>query len=137
MGGEIGIKIDSIKTSGDIVSPFSDICPYSATIELSLYEGNTAFHICVDNDWGYLAIEVLKPILQKANELHMSLLGKINEEQPEVILLGKNEYRLLDILHIARDGEEGIKTIKSVPIVKGNFNNGCKLLGKKEDLPFY
>ncbi len=97
-------------------------------------------HLCGENDWGYLALEVLKPILQTAIGIHGEIVSHINESKPEVILVGRNDFRLLDILHIARDGEEGISIIRGIPVVKGDFDNGIKYLGKKTkddtELPF-
>lgn len=82
----------------------------------------------------------IKPILQGANSIYTDILNNISDRKPEVILVGRNEFRMLDILHIARDGQEGITVIRGVPIVRGEFDNGIKYLGKKteddSELPF-
>ena len=52
--------------------------------------------------------------------------------KPEVVVVGKNDFRMLDVLHLVRDTEKGISIIRNVPIVKGNFLNGVKFLGKQD-----
>lgn len=138
IGGELGIKIKRINQDRDIVRPysFSD----RACIDLSMVgEDGQRLHICGDNDWGYLGLEIIKPILKAGIELNFKILSGIEENNPEVILVGRNDYRILDILHSARDSEEGISVIRGVPVVKGEFDNGVKYLGKmdkEQDLPF-
>jgi len=143
MVGELGIKIVNAVTQKreDMLRPF-DRCPYraEASIDLTLNGNKDEFlHICGDNDWGYIAVDILKPLLQEANKLYIEILNEIGKRKPDVILVGMNEFRLLDILHIARDGEYGISVIKNIPVVRGNFCNGIKYLGKNESdeyLPF-
>jgi len=138
MGGELGIKIKEIKQDRDIVRPYS----YSerTCLDLSMFgEDGLWLHICGDNDWGYLGLEIIKPILKEGIELNSKILSGIEENKPEVVLVGRNDYRILDILHIARDSEEGISVIRGVPVVKGGFDNGVKYLGKmnhESELPF-
>lgn len=109
-------------------------------LDLSMFsDDNQLLHICGENDWGYLALEVLKPILKEGVLLNREIMNGIDKNKPEVVLVGRNDYRILDILHTARDSEEGISVIHGVPIVKGNFNNGIKYLGEKEtemELPY-
>ena len=117
----------------DIVRPYKGI-GVKSMMDLSLFgDDNHWLHICGDNDWGYLSLEVIKPILQEANSIYCEILKNIDDRKPEVILVGRNEFRMLDILHIARDGEEGISIIKGIPVVKGNFDNGTKYLGTKNE----
>lgn len=133
IGGELGIKVMKINPDRDIVRPYNGI-GVKSMMDLSLYgDDNHWLHLCGDNDWGYLALEILKPILQEANRLYYKISNNINSHKPEVVLVGRNEFRMLDILHAARDGEEGISVIMGVPIVKGNFDNGIKYLGKKTE----
>lgn len=140
IGGELGIKIIKIKPDSEAVRPY-DGYGHKRMTDLNLFgDDNHWLHICGENDWGYLALEVLKPILQTAIGIHKEITDHINESNPEVILVGRNDFRLLDILHIARDGEEGISIIRGIPVVKGDFDNGVKFLGKKtkddSELPF-
>ena len=126
MGGELGIKIKNLRCSDGLVNPFNDYRS-KPQIDLSIMsENNECLHICGENDWGYLALDILKPILQKGIQLYLEIREKIYSQKPEVVLVGKNEFRILDILHIARDSEQGIETMLDVPIVKGDFDNGVK-----------
>ena len=79
-----------------------------------------------------MAVELLKPLLQEANKLYLEISKNIEKMKPEVVMVGKNDFRMLDILHLVRDTEEGISIIRNVPIVKGNFLNGVKFLGKQD-----
>lgn len=136
MGGELVINVSKVRSDNWFVKPLN---PDKPSNDLTMVDSEGKYlHICGDNDWGYLAVELLKPILKTGNELYCEISSKINELDPEVVLVGKTEYRILDILHIARDSEQGIAVIKGVPIVKGNFDNGVKYLGKREMnyLPF-
>ena len=136
MGGEFAINVSKVRSDNWFVKPLK---PDNPSNDLTMVDSEGKYlHICGDNDWGYLAVELLKPILKTGNELYCEISSKINELDPEVVLVGKTEYRILDILHIARDSEQGIAVIKGVPIVKGNFDNGVKYLGKREMnyLPF-
>lgn len=136
MGGELVVNVSAVKSDNWFVRPLN---PDNPNNDLTMVDNEGKFlHICGENDWGYLAAELLKPILKTGNELYYDISSKIDDLDPEVVLVGKTEYRLIDILHIVRDSEQGITVIKGVPIVKGDFNNGIKYLGKKEMdyLPF-
>lgn len=138
IGGELGVNVKDIKRDKDIVRPYHLACKNSMDLSL-LTDDNSWLHICGDNDWGYLALEVLKPILQTGVKLNSEILNQISEKNPEVVVVGRNDFRILDILHTARDSEKGISVIHGVPIVMGDFDNGFKCLGNKEkeaDLPF-
>lgn len=139
IGGELGIKVMKIRPDSEAVRPY-DGYGHKRMMDLSLFgDDDHWLHLCGDNDWGYLTLEVLKPILKEAIRLHEDIVDNLSVSKPEVILVGRNDFRLLDILHIARDSEEGISVIRGVPIVRGDFDNGIKYLGRKTDpieLPF-
>lgn len=143
MGGELGILISHVSVSSDMVRPYG-YYSYPLTnpsMDLTLHSEDGQFlHICGDNDWGYLAVDILIPLLKEASKIYNEICNKVVHEQPEVILVGKNEFRMLDILHMARGCGEHISIIKGVPVVKGNFDNGVKYYGKEksldESLPF-
>jgi hypothetical protein len=135
MTSEIGMKIGHVTTSADIVRPYgSAFYQHVPCTDLNIFDdsGTNVLYVCGENDWGYFALDILKPILKEANTLYGKIRDDIEKSRPEAILVGKNEFRILDILHIARDGEEGISVIDSVPIVPGNFDSGVKFLGKDE-----
>lgn len=138
IGGELGVNVKDIKRDKDIVRPYHSSCRNPMDLSL-LTDDNDWLHICGNNDWGYLALEILKPILQTGIKLNSEICDQISEKNPEVIVVGRNDYRILDILHTARDSEKGISMLRGVPIVMGYFDNGFKCLGNKEreaDLPF-
>lgn len=140
IGGELGIKVVRVEPDSECIRPY-DGYGHRRMTDLNLFgDDDHWLHICGDNDWGYLALEVLKPILQTAIGIHEEIIDHISVSDPEVILVGRNDFRLLDILHIARDGEEGISVIRGIPVVKGDFDNGVRFLGKKTkddlELPF-
>lgn len=130
MNGEIVMNIESVHSDHQFMEP-NDSMSSSNDLTIVAKDGE-CLHICGKNDWGYLAIELLKPILKAGTELYTKVSNEISEYNPEVVLVGTNDYRLLDIIHIARDSEFGISVIKGVPIIKGDFVKGIKHLGKKD-----
>lgn len=138
IGGELCFKVAKVYSDRSFIRPDGKF-GFSGN-DLSMMNTDKEYlHICGENDWGYLAVELLKPLLQEANKLYIEISSQVDNLNPEVILVGKNDFRLLDILHTVRDSEFGISVIKGVPVVKGDFLNGVKYLGKKEyegELPF-
>lgn len=140
IGGELVLQVEKVKSDGNFTRPnesFYDINRRYGN-DLNIFEKDSLLHICGNNDWAYLAVDLLKPLLREANKLYYEISKRISDVRPEVVVVGKNDFRMLDILHLVRDTEEGVSIIKNVPIVKGNFLNGVKFFGKKdiEELPF-
>lgn len=136
MNGEIGLKIKKVSCSNDLIRPLSEYRDNPA-IDLAIQTTDDGFfHICGDNDWGYLALEAIKPILKEGIQLELKILEDVQKYKPEVIVLGKNDFRIFDILHTARDGEYGIKMFRGVPVVKGKFLDGIKYYGKNNEIEF-
>lgn len=137
IGGELAINIARVRSDRWFIEPASPDKPWS---DLTMEDTEGKYlSICGENDWGYLAAELLKPLLIKGNDLYYEISKNISKLNPEIVLVGKNDFRLLDIVHLVRDPECGISIIKNVPIIKGDFTKGIKYLGNKgteEYLPF-
>lgn len=136
MGGELGIKIAKAYGSREIVRPYGEYSEYiDLTIESATREN---LHICGANDWGYLAADILKPVIKEAYRVYAQITNGILKNNPEVILLGRNEYRLIDIYRQLRNEQDTETQIMKVPYVKGDFANGIKYLGsqKEDSFPF-
>ena len=144
IGGELGMKISKVEFSRDedMIKPFTDdgylIREFGKNldqyIDLDIYEkdGNI-LHICGKNDWGYLMIDTLMPLIKYADNVLQKILKMLEEYggKPEVIVLGKNEYRAVDIIHRLRENGDPINVFLSIPVVKYEQNNYIKLLGNK------
>lgn len=141
MGGELGINVKRVYSDNGFIRPgelyWSISKKYGNDLLIEDIDGSHLY-ICGDNDWAYLAVDLLKPLLREANKLYYEISKRISDVRPEVVVVGKNDFRMLDILHLVRDTEEGVSIIKNVPIVKGDFLNGVKFFGKQniEELPF-
>lgn len=137
MGGELCINVKLVKSDNHFVKPFNSNNPSN---DLTMVDEDGKYlHICGNNDWAYFAAELLKPVLKTGQELYSEIFTKVSKDNPEVVLVGRNEFRLLDIVQTVRDLEQGAPVIMGVPVVKGNFANGIKYLGKMETeecLPF-
>lgn len=138
--GEIGLKVNKVVFDKDMVEPYNERNTVYRYIDLDIWSDKDVFHICGENDWGYLVIEALLPLLRYAQDVLKSIDTMLQActEAPEVIILGKNEYRAVDILHRIRGLGDEIETYKSIPVVRSNTkDNQIKLLGNNEELnPF-
>ena len=135
IGGELGINVKRVYSDNGFIRPgelyWSISKKYGNDLSMEDIDGSH-LHICGDNDWAYLAVDLLKPLLREANKLYLEISKNIEKMKPEVVVVGKNDFRMLDVLHMVRDTEEGISIIRNVPIVKGNFLNGVKFFGKQD-----
>lgn len=119
MGGEIGIKISEVKAD-NIVYPYRGIDGSRMLVELSLKDDKgECLHICGDNDWGYFALELLDPIHKEAENLINDVRARISRigDKPEVIIIGLNQQRVLDI-HFGGKGK--CTEIAGIPIARSN-----------------
>jgi hypothetical protein len=117
--------------------------PYGnlSMIDLSILDKDGCwFHICGENDWGYLLTEALQPLLGYALGVLEEIDKKLNsyDGKPEIIGLGKNEYRAVDILHRLRGCGGPIEMYKGTPITKLYSDNKIELFGfiDNDGLPF-
>ena len=137
------MKVSKVEFSRDkdMIKPFTDDGYQTREfgenldqyIDLDIYEkdGNI-LHICGKNDWGYLMVDALMPLITYANNVLQKIRKMLDEYdgKPEVIVLGRNEYRAVDIIHRLRGNGDSISFL-SIPVVKSERNNYIKLLGNK------
>jgi len=116
MCGEITVKIDKIETSS-ISEPFR-FGSMNPCVDLTIKDSNNNYlHICGNNDWGYLALEILNPIKESAENLIEDVKERIARigDKPEVIMLGINQQRIMDIYH---GGKGKCTEISGIPIAR-------------------
>ena len=137
LGGELGIKIKSIRTNG-ITHPYrleNDENKISIDLSITSDDGNY-LHICGENDWGYLALEIIKPIYKEAENLINDVKSRVSKigDKPEVIILGLNQQRIMDIYC----GEKGKCTeIAGIPIARSNEIKEFRYIGNIHDKGIY
>lgn len=134
MGGEIGFKVSRILQDRHMVSPYTDLNGDRVKLDLSLKsDKDDYFHICGDNDWGYLAVELLMPIIETAHRLLEQIENELMKMPyyPEVIMLGKNEWRVFDIYYMLTGNNLTQREIQNIPIVKSNKSREIRYVGQK------
>ena len=149
MIGELGIEIGKIDFNrcDDLIKPYNNTSIYNddyPSQDLTIIStSNETFHICGRNDWAYLVVDALSPLLQYASLVENKIsndLRKMDKEKntkPKVIGLGKNEFRAFDILHRLRGLGDSLKKYENIPVVRLEEDNAIEFLGTKEiDLPF-
>ena len=139
-GGELGFKVKSIIPDRYFVRPTeASICIFNDKKEpsndLSLkFDGGT-LHICGDNDWAFLALEILKPIKEEALKI-IETAHRLKSENKYIraFALGKNDKRIMDVF---MGGKDKCKKILGLPvIVSDNFNEVTGLIDYIDILPF-
>ena len=143
MQGEIVVKVEDIKISGtvDFTSPYQDgVTEEKIYMDMDLHMVDGTLHLVGKNDWGYLMTYALAPLLRYAYSVK-SKLDKMYQKsnvRADAIVLGKNEYRALDIMHRLHNLETSLKEYEGIPIVQSTINNYMKIYGEdQEELPFY
>ena len=139
MNGEISGKVDVIKFSDDMVKPYGHVFTcHEVGVDMTFYmENNQCFDFCGPNDWGQLLADSLQDLMKYARAVRECIDDKIKEQgRPQVIVLGKNEYRALDIWSKICCGEK-LESFKGFPVVRSTENDdGIILLGCEPELPF-
>lgn len=144
MVGEIAIKIDNLKFDRviDLTRPYGvGYCRAEPAQDLTLMNGQETLHICGENDFPYLFINALKPLMEYEKTTRENIENELFSAKyvPKVILLGKNEFRAMDIMYRLRNNNNPFTEYKEFPVVRGKKNNEIELLGEdgeSEDLPF-
>ena len=133
MVGEFVIKADKIKISreSDLVQPYvSDKFGWDddITMDFDIHSNNEVLHICGRNDWGYLMADALIPLLKYAAKIENGIKDRIKPgDAVDVIGLGRNEYRALDIVHRLNNSGEPIHDLLGVPIVRLRKDNSATI----------
>ena len=141
MVGEFAIKADKIKISreSDFVQPYGyDKFDWNdGTMDFDIHSGNEVLHICGSNDWGYLMADALIPLLKYAAQVKMDIKNRIHiDDVVDVIGLGRNEYRALDIIHRLNNCGEPIHDLFDVPIVRLRQDNGTRIYFSNKSVDF-
>lgn len=139
-GGEMGIKIKEVRTD-NIVYPYRGRDDTKVSVDLTIESDTGNFlHICGDNDWGYFALEMLKPIHKEAENLINDVKTRIARigDKPEAIMLGVYQQRVMDI-HFG--GKGNCTEIAGIPIARSNETKAFRYIGNIHDkgmnqLPF-
>lgn len=139
MNAEFDVMVKKVNFSSpeNMQKPFDSAC-YSdrgAYIDMDLIMPDGVLHLCGKNDWGCLIVDALVPLLQYAHgvEERIRLEYDSQPEKPDVICLGKNEFRAFDILHRLRGIGEPLAMYRGIPVVRMTKNNGIRMYGKKTE----
>ena len=136
MGGELSFKIKSVYSDRDFIRPSRYSIntlnnEYEPTNDLSMQsdDGNY-FHICGNNDWAFLALDLLKPIKDEAKSI-IQCVKERKEKNPDIkaVMLGKNDKRIMDIYF---GGKGRCDKIVGLPVITTEQLNEVKFLVEKE-----
>ena len=123
-GGELGFKVISVYSDKDFVRlsyySLSNGTEVSNDLSMHLYDGGH-FHICGNNDWAFLALDLLKPIKDEAKKIVKTVHDRKNKSPKiKAVMLGKNDKRIMDVYFGGR-GE--CDKILGIPVIEtDNFN---------------
>lgn len=137
MGGELSFKVKSVYSDRDFVRPshysLGDVGTASNDLSISL-GNNEYFHICGNNDWAFLALELLRPIKDEANKIMESIKCR-KSEAPSIkaVMLGKNDKRIMDVYF---GGKDKCNRILGLPVIVTDELNEVKFLVEDTYLPF-
>lgn len=142
MVGEFAVKADKIKITreSDFVQPYASdkfdlYC--GVAMDFDIHSNDEVLHICGGNDWGYLMADALIPLLKYAVRVKMDIKNRIHiDDVVDVIGLGRNEYRALDIVHRLNNCGEPIHDLFDVPIVRLRQDNGTRIYFSNKSVDF-
>ena len=134
MRGELQFNAGKISTNPKISYQYNPETGDPTFPDLCL-EGTDGgmLYLVGENDWGRLMAEALVPLMAYARNVEEEINSKLNGaiQKPEVIILGKNDYRAFTILHRLR-GACKLTEIDGVKIVEGSKPTGVELFGEQE-----
>jgi len=136
IGGELVINIKQVYSDPSFVRPkdldFYAGSKYCNDLSILDKDGST-LHICGDNDWGFLALELLKQIKIEAKRILEEILEEKRKVKVAAVMLGRNDKRILDIYF---GGKDTCKMIYGIPVIETENLNEIKYLTAYNDLPF-
>lgn len=102
--------------------------------DMTVCEKDGFLHLIGENDWGYLLAHALAPLINYGRQVEIEVFRKLLDFQgvPEVISLGKNEFRAVDILHIIREPGKKLTEIDHIPVVESTKTNGISIYGDRK-----
>lgn len=128
MREEIGINIERV----ELKSFHGDVSNSDLRLE---DESGNFICICGNNDWGKIALKILKPYRREADRIIKQVEDMVKTGfRPEVILLGKTEKAIMDI--VSATGR--CDNILNIPIAVSEKNSEVRFIGAAQDeyLPF-
>ena len=134
--GELGLKIMSVRSDRYFVRPsyYSLNNEHEASNDLSMQlEGGGLFHICGDNDWAFLALDLLKPIKNEAKKFVEAVQDRKNKSPKiKAVMLGKNDKRIMDVYFGGRDKCD---KILGIPVIETDNLNEVEFLVEDTYIP--
>lgn len=133
IGGELGLNILKVSSDRSYVRPDEERISNDLTMHLT--DGGY-FHICGDNDWAFLAIELLEPIKAEVKSI-MQKVKKYRENGVNIkaIVLGRNDKRIMDVYF---GGKNKCDKIFGIPVITSDKHDLFECLVEYTDeLPFY
>lgn len=132
MCGELSINIQNVKSDPWFVRPDTT----SISNDLSMKDSSGDFlHITgIGNDWGFLALELLQPIISEGSRIAAIVKEKKQAYPPaKAVMLGINDKRIMDIYY---GGKDKCTSIYGLPVIVTDQLNQFSCLQEIDDLPF-
>lgn len=124
MREEIGINIKGV----ELKSFHGDVSNSDLRLE---DESGNFICICGNNDWGKIALKILKPYKREADRIIKQVEDMVKTGfRPEVILLGKTEKTVMDVV----SGTGRCDNILNIPIATSEKNSELRFIGAAQDL---
>ena len=136
MSGDILINVDSITfyDKSKFIKPFTNNIDDSGSYSsMTFYSKRQSQHsddkdvleLYGDKDWAYLIVDAMIPLLEYGETVENEVRQYYEKEDKiDVIGLGKNEFRALDIVHRLRGIGDSLKMYRGVPVVRLNKDSG-------------
>ena len=134
LGGELSVKIKSIRSDKYFVRPWNE-CDVSNDLTMVL-DNNEFLHICGNNDWAFLALQLLEPVKDEAKRI-TKLVQDRKADTPTIkaVMLGKNDKRIMDVYF---GGKGKCDRILGLPVLTTeHLNEVSFLIEDTHELPFY
>lgn len=141
LGGELVLKVLGVHSDQFFVRPtvhsvgmFNKEGNPSNDLSMKL-ENNKFLHICGDNDWAFLALQLLEPIKDEAKRIMMLVQDrKVNTPAIKAVMLGKNDKRIMDVYF---GGKGKCERILGLPVLTTeHLNEVSFLIEDTHELPF-
>lgn len=142
MSGELSLKVLGVHSDKFFVRPtVNSVSTFNKegnpSNDLSMrLENNKFLHICGDNDWAFLALELLEPIKDEAKRI-LKMVQDRKSETPSIkaVMLGKNDKRIMDVYF---GGRNKCERILGLPVIATNeLNEVTFLVEDTNTLPFF
>ena len=135
MRGELSLNIKSVYSDNWFVRPteYSMSNDDNATNDLVMESDiGERLYICGNNDWAFLALELLNPIKKEANRIIELIQERIREDSNiKAVMLGVNDKRIMDVYF---GGHDKCKRILGIPVIITNELNKVSFLVEDKEL---